>query len=159
MYVHILHASIAPCQTVSICCQSFTQCHIPKLVILRPLRYTVKTHRHTSELIHTSNIHSEIWHSLQSRNKMSTEWYYCFFVCVFVFFVFLPLLLTCFPFFYYLLLSVFLQIPLLSTLVTFPNLLGLWYRGQTWKEVLRTRAYTLCQILLNNYEMLVPIHR
>lgn len=95
----------------------------------------------------------------KSGNKMSTEWYD--FVSLFVSlsrFVFLSFLHTCFLF-SHLPLLVFMQIPLLSALVTFPNLLAFWYRGQTWKEVLRTRAYTLCQILLNNYEMLVPIHR
>lgn len=71
-----------------------------------------------------------------------SAWHDGFFVCVFVFFVFLPCLLF---FISHFLLSVFLQIPLLSALVTFPSLLGLWYRGQTWKKVLGTRAYTQCQ--------------
>lgn len=59
-HVHALHASEALWQTVSICFQSFTQCHIPKVVILSPLRYTVKTHRHTSEHRQTTNIQCEI---------------------------------------------------------------------------------------------------
>lgn len=85
---------------------------------------------------------------LKSEKKMYSGWYDCFFVFFFVSIVFLSFLFTyLFP---HHLLSAFPQIPLLSALVTFPNLLAFWYRGQTWKEVLGTRAYTLCQILLNN---------
>lgn len=94
--------------------------------------------------------------ALKSGNKMSSEWYD--FVSLFVSLSPLFFFLACFSF-SHLPLSMFLQIPLLSALVTFPSLLAFWYRGQTWKEVLRTTAYTLCQILLNNYEMLVPIHQ
>lgn len=61
VYVHIFACN---CDSVSDCqhlFQSFAQSHIPKVVILSPLRYTVKkTHRHTSELRHTTNIHPEI---------------------------------------------------------------------------------------------------
>lgn len=78
---------------------------------------------------------------------------FCFFVC-FLYPLFFHCLSPLPPSF-----LVSPQIPLLSALVTLPNLLAFWYQGQTWKEVLRTRAYTLCQILLNNYEMLVPIHQ
>jgi len=95
VYVNVF--ARAQWQTVSICL-SFTQCHIPKVVVLNHLRCTVKrNHRHTSELRHTLNIHPEIWHSAKVRGK-NVLWviWFCFIVCLFISFVFPSCLLSFF---------------------------------------------------------------
>lgn len=69
-----LHASVALCQTVSICFQNFTQCHIPKVVILSPLRYTVKKPTGIPVSLDTPQISTLRYDTApKSGNKMSTQ--------------------------------------------------------------------------------------
>lgn len=68
--------SVASCQTAGICFQTFTQCHIPKIVILIPPRYTVKKPTGIPVSLDAPQISTLRYDTtLKSGNKKSTERY------------------------------------------------------------------------------------
>lgn len=98
-----LHACL--CGSVSYCqhlfSEVFTQCHIPKVVKLSPLRYTVKKKKPTGipVSLDTPQISTLRYNTApKSGNKMSTEWYG--FVSVFASLYPLFFFLACFSFFF-----------------------------------------------------------
>lgn len=100
--------SVALCQTVCICFQSFTQCHIPKVVTLIPQRYTVKKPTGIPVSLDTPQISTPRYDTaLKSGNKKKSLLTDMIFVSLFpsLFLLFSPfsLLLACcvFSFFFY----------------------------------------------------------
>lgn len=99
--------SVALCQTVCICFQSFTQCHIPKVVTLIPQRYTVKKPTGIPVSLDTPQISTPRYDTALKSGNLKKKVYWliwflllCFLLCFLCFLPFLSCLLAASFFFF-----------------------------------------------------------